>query len=191
MVAPKELILKYEGQGTYLLEVGGIKRELPLLKVSEDTWIAYFESLGDVGLINSSAKTLAREFRGCDILVSSESKGISLLQVLATILGHEKFVVFRKEKKGYMLNPLSQRYKPITSTTEKELYLDSRFVELIKGKRVGIVDDVVSTRATLDAMASLVEKAGGSVVKKAVILSEGVEQPDVVSLGLLPIFKKA
>lgn len=190
MTNPKELILKYDGQQSYLLEINGLKRELPLIKVNQTTWIAYFESLGDVELINTSAKVLAEKLGDCDILISSESKGISLLQQIATILGHKNFVVCRKERKRYMIEPIIQKYKPITADKEKELYLDSRFVPLIKGKKVGIVDDVVSTRATLDAMEAIVEKAGGNVIKKAVILAEGQEQEDVISLGLLPIFKK-
>ena len=185
-----EHVLKYTGQKSYTLEVNGLRRELPLISVGNDTWIAFFESLGDVELINKSAQALSNELKGCEILMTSESKGISLLQQIATILGHNTFIVCRKEKKGYMLSPLSATYKPITSPTEKELFLDSRLAALLKGKKVGIVDDVVSTRATLDAMATLAQKAGGTVIKKAVILAEGAEQKDVVSLGVLPIFKK-
>ncbi|MGI0141807.1 MAG: phosphoribosyltransferase family protein [Candidatus Micrarchaeales archaeon] len=186
----RELILNYTGQKSYTLEVHGIKRKLPLIQVSDDTWIAYFESLGDVELINTSATALTKELSGCDILMSSESKGISLLQVIATKLGHKQFIVCRKSRKGYMQNPIMQRYKPITSDKEQELYLDSRFAEFLKGKNVGIVDDVVSSRATLDAMVAIVEKAGGKVARKAVILAEGKEQPDVISLAILPIFKR-
>ncbi|MDE1855874.1 MAG: adenine phosphoribosyltransferase [Candidatus Micrarchaeota archaeon] len=185
-----EHILKYTGQKSYTLRLGELSRELPLTKVSDDTWIAFFESLGDVELINSSAKELAKHLKDCEILLSSESKGISLIHEIATILGHQTFVVCRKERKGYMSNPISVRYRPITSATEKELFLDANVASALKGKKVGIVDDVVSSRATLDAMASITEKAGGKVVKRAVILAEGIEQPDVVSLGVLPIFKK-
>ncbi|MDE1846430.1 MAG: adenine phosphoribosyltransferase, partial [Candidatus Micrarchaeota archaeon] len=151
-----EKIIKYNGQKSYSLSVNGLKRELPLVQVGEGTWIAYFESLGDVELINKSAEALSKELKDCDVLVSSESKGISLLQQVATILGHKSFVVFRKARKGYMQSPIVQKYRPITSDKELELYLDSRFVPLLSGKKVGIIDDVVSTRATLDAMETLV-----------------------------------
>ncbi|MDE1825665.1 MAG: adenine phosphoribosyltransferase [Candidatus Micrarchaeota archaeon] len=187
---PAEHVLKYTGQKSYTLEVSGLRRELPLISVGNGTWIAFFESLGDVELINKSAQALSKELGECEILMTSESKGISLLQQIGTILGHKTFIVCRKERKGYMREPLSVRYKPITSPNEKELFLDSNLAALLKGKKVGIVDDVVSTRATLDAMAVLAQKAGGIVVKKAVILAEGSEQEDVISLGILPIFKK-
>jgi len=128
--------------------------------------------------------------RDCDILVTSESKGIALVHEIASRLGHSRYVVCRKEKKPFMLNPIAVNFQPITASAPLELVMDGRYVEYLKGKKVGIVDDIVSTKQTLEAMESLVRMAGGNVVRKAAILVEGSERDDVAHLGVLPIFKR-
>ncbi len=185
----EELVKEYDGRRYYELNVRGFNRMLPLIQVSEDTWIAYFDSLGDKEFIAHCAKILAEKLSDCEVLVTSESKGIPLVHEIAGILGHSRYIVCRKERKPFMENPLVVRYKPITSTKELELVIDGRYVEAIRSKRVGIVDDIVSTRNTMEAMEKLVSQAGGVVAKKATVLIEGEHHSDVIYLGVLPIFK--
>jgi adenine phosphoribosyltransferase len=189
-MAASEYILPYEGEQYYELKLGEGSWKLPLVQVAPDEWIAYFDSLGDVELIRYGARVLSKQMEDCDILLTSESKGIALAHEIAKNLGHSNFVVCRKEKKQTMLNPLEVEYKPITASTTIKLYIDARRAALLKGKRVGIVDDVISTGETVRAMENLVQKAGGKVVKKAMLLSEGGPAKEAVYLGILPIFKK-
>lgn len=183
-------VVPYTGQEFYELDVKGFKRRLPLVQVSPDTWIAYFDSLGDRELITHCADELKPHLKDCDVLMTSESKGIALVQMLAEILGHERYIVCRKEHKPYMLDPASISFKPVTSTKKLELFIDGRYKQWLRGKRVGIVDDIVSTRQTVDAMEKLATEAGGTVVTKAAILVEGSPQEDIIHLGILPVFKK-
>lgn len=183
-------VLRYEGQEYYELEIKGFKRKLPLVQVSEDTWIAYFDSLGDKEFINHCAKELYKHLLTCDVLMTTESKGIALVHELANMLNHSFYVVCRKEVKPFMRDPISVSYKPITSSKELTLCIDGRYKEKIVGKRVGIIDDIVSTGQTLNAMEEIVMRVGGTVEKRAAILLEGSERDDVVYLGILPIFKR-
>ncbi len=182
-------ILPFRGQSTYDLEVAGTVRTLPLIQVAPDTWIAYYYSLGDTEVIERAAKMLAPQLSACDIFVTTETKGIPLVHAIASNLGLKPYVVCRKEIRPFMLSPLVVRYKPITAKTEQELFMDGRDAMKVKGKKVGIVDDIVSTGETLQAMGELVQQAGGEVVAKAAILLEGEEISDVHHLGILPVFK--
>lgn len=188
-VADMAHVLPFNGQPTYDLEIAGTVRTLPLIQVAPDTWIAYYYSLGDTEVIDRAAKILAPRMNGCDIFVTTETKGIPLAHAIATYLGLKPYVVCRKEVRPFMLSPVIVRYKPITAKTEQELFIDGRDVKKLAGKRVGIVDDIVSTGETLQAMVELVQQAGGKVVKKAALLVEGEERSDVEHLGILPIFK--
>lgn len=183
-------MLKYEGQEYYELEVRGFRRKLPLVQVSPDTWIAYFDSLGDKEFIDHCAKELYKHLLTCDVLMTTESKGIALVHELANMLNHKFYVVCRKEIKPFMRDPIFVSYKPITSSKELVLCIDGRYKEKIAGKRVGIIDDIVSTGETLSAMERIVTRAGGTVEKKVAILLEGSKRDDVVYLGILPIFKR-
>jgi len=182
-------ILPFQGQPTYDLEIAGTVRTLPLIQVSPDTWIAYYYSLGDTEVIDRGARMLAPKMTGCEIFVTTETKGIPLAHAIATYLGLKPYVVCRKEVRPFMLSPLVVRYRPITAKTEQELFIDGRDGKKLAGKKVGIVDDIVSTGETIEAMAELVRQAGGTVISKAALLLEGEERTDVVHLGILPIFK--
>ncbi len=182
-------ILPFRGQLTFDLEIAGTVRTLPLIQVSPDTWIAYYYSLGDTEVIDRAARLLAPKMAMCEIFVTTETKGIPLAHAIATYLGLRPYVVCRKEVRPFMLSPLTVRYKPITAKTEQELFIDGRDAIKVKGKRVGIVDDIVSTGETLKAMSDLVRHAGGEVVCKAALLIEGEEKPSVEHIGILPIFK--
>lgn len=182
-------ILPFKGQSTYDLEIAGTARTLPLIQVAPDTWIAYYYSLGDTEVIDRAARDLAPQMSNCDLFVTTETKGIPLAHAIATYLGLKPYVVCRKEIRPFMLSPIAVRYKPITAKTEQELFMDGRDAMKIRGKRVGIVDDIVSTGETLKAMVELVQRAGGAVVAKCALLLEGEELPGVQHLGILPIFK--
>jgi adenine phosphoribosyltransferase len=182
-------ILPFNGQPTYDLEIAGTVRTLPLIQVSPDTWIAYYYSLGDTEVIDRAARLLAPRLEGCEIFVTTETKGIPLTHAIATYLGLKPYVVCRKEVRPFMLSPLVVRYKPITAKTQQELFIDGRDTKKLAGRKVGIVDDIVSTGETIQAMAELVRQAGGTVLRRAALLLEGDERPDVEHLGILPIFK--
>ena len=182
-------ILPFRGQPSYDLEIAGTVRSLPLIQVSPDTWIAYYYSLGDTEVIDRAARELAPKMKSCDLFVTTETKGIPLAHAIATYLGPKPYIVCRKEIRPFMLSPVTVRYKPITAKTEQELYIDGRDAIKVKGKRVGVVDDIVSTGETLQAMGELIRRAGGTVVAKAALLLEGDDRPDVHHLGILPIFK--
>ena len=182
-------ILPFRGQSSYDLEIAGTVRSLPLIQVSPDTWIAYYYSLGDTEVIDRAARELAPKMKNCDLFVTTETKGIPLAHAIATYLGLKPYVVCRKEIRPFMLSPVVVRYKPITAKTEQELYIDGRDSMKVKGKRVGLVDDIVSTGETLQAMGELVRRAGGTVVAKAALLVEGDDRADVHHLGILPVFK--
>lgn len=182
-------ILPFNGQSTYDLEIAGTIRTLPLIQVSPDTWIAYYYSLGDTEVIDRAARLLAPRMSGCQIFVTTETKGIPLTHAIATYLGLKPYVVCRKEVRPFMLSPLMVRYKPITAKTEQELFIDGRDSKKLSGRKVGIVDDIVSTGETFQAMTELVRQAGGTVQNRAALLLEGDERADVEHLGILPIFK--
>jgi len=184
------VVYPYNGEEYYELNIQGFKRRLPLVQVDDNTWIAYFDSLGDRAFISHCAKILSEYLRDVDVLMTAESKGIALVHEISKILGHEYYIVCRKEIKPFMENPIVVKYKPITSKKELVLCIDGRYVERIKGKKVGIVDDIVSTGETVKAMARIVEQAGGKPVKTAAILVEGAYRKDVHNLGVLPLFKR-
>jgi adenine phosphoribosyltransferase len=184
-----EVAFTYDGQLYYELRLNHHSWKLPLMQIDNDTWIAYFDSLGEITLLKAGGKILAKEMRDCDVILTSESKGIALAHVIADILTHSRFVVCRKEVKRSMKDPIVVKYKPITSDKELTLCLDSNVAKLLAGKRVGLVDDIVSTGATFEAMEKLVKKAHGRVQKKAALLLEGVSRPGILHLGVLPVFK--
>lgn len=183
-------VLPYTGQEYYELNIQGFKRRLPMVQVSEDTWIAYFDSLGDRAFLSHCAEILIEYLKDTDVLMTAESKGIGLVHEIAKKLGHEYYIVCRKEVKPFMKDPIVVKYKPITSRKELVLCIDGRYRERLRNKRVGIVDDIVSTGETINAMKKIVKEAGGEVVKVAAILVEGAHRSDVRHLGVLPLFKK-
>jgi len=185
--------LCYTGQIDYELEVAGLKRRLPVVKVGENLWIASFVMLGDVQLNNICGAALAAEIMNydCDILVGPEAKVLPLLQVMATFLGHLTYVVCRKSIKAYMENPLIVSTRSITTTDAQKLVLDGVDVEKVRGRRVAIVDDVVSTGGSINAVEELILQAGGEVVCRAAVLKEGDSyQKDLIYLGKLPVFTR-
>ena len=175
----------------YQLDVAGLTRQLPIIKVSENLAIASFVLLGDAEMTTSAAKELAQKIPSdVDYLMTAEAKGIPLLQDLARLMGFKTYIVARKSVKAYMESPLEASVLSITTQKEQTLILDGHDAEAIKGKKIAIIDDVISTGESLEALVNLAEKAGAEVVIKAAILAEGdaAKREDIVYLKELPLF---
>jgi adenine phosphoribosyltransferase len=176
---------------TYILHVGNLTRELPILKISDDLAIASFVVLGDAEMCEVSAKLLSEKItEEFDYIVTAESKGIPLAQSLAVATEQKEFIVLRKSVKAYMDAPITTSVNAITTTNEQMLVIDGRDAEKIRGKKVLIVDDVISTGGSLLAIEELLEKAGATVTQKLAILAEGdaKNRTDITFLEELPLF---
>lgn len=175
----------------YCLTIAGCKRELPMCSVDDRLDIAAFIMFGDVELTVKASEALLKKCPEHDILITAEAKGIPLCYEMAR-QNNKKYVVARKGIKVYMRNPVHVEVKSITTVRLQNLYLSEDDFEVIKSKRVLIVDDVISTGESLTAIEALVEKAGGDVVGKACILAEGnaAKRNDIIFLEPLPLFLK-
>ncbi|MDU7163189.1 MAG: phosphoribosyltransferase family protein [Anaerococcus vaginalis] len=174
----------------YKLKVCGLERNLPIIQISDNLKIASFVLLGDAELAQKAGYELSKKV-DADIILTAEAKGISLAHEIAKNLGEKSFVVARKSEKAYMNDPIDVEVNSITTKNTQKLYLDSKDVEKIKGKKIALVDDVISTGESMNALESLVEKAGGKVVQKLAILAEGdaCDRKDIIFLEKLPIFE--
>lgn len=174
----------------YNLKVAGVERELPIIRVTDKLEIASFVILGDAELVINAAEELKNKVPEFDVLITAEAKGIPLIQELAHVMGIKKYLVARKNVKPYMIEPLITEVFSITTQKTQILCLDKIESEYIKGKRVLIIDDVISTGESLKAMEHLVKKAGGHLVAKAAILAEGdaANRNDIIFLEKLPVF---
>ena len=176
---------------TYPVEVAGVRRNLRLFEVKPGLRIAILNILGDTEFVQACAKELGRKLADVtyDVLVTAESKSIPLAYALSVETG-VPYVVLRKSYKPYMGDALQAETLSITTGEPQTLILDEKDRPLIKGKKVAIVDDVISTGSTLEGMRSIVEKAGGTITLQAAIFTEG--DPDcwknVIALGNLPVF---
>ena len=167
----------------YTVDIRGFEAQLPIN-------IAFFNLHGDNALTEHSAKELAKELTDCDVIVTAESKGLQLAHCVSRELGQRYYAVARKSKKLYMQDGIEVTIESsITTGKEQKLYLSKHDADLLHGKKVGIVDDVVSTGASLKGLEALVEKAGGIIHKKAFVLAEGdaADRDDVVYLATIPI----
>ena len=176
---------------TYSVDIEGVKRELPLFAVSPNVRIAVFNLLGDTEIVSASAKGLAARLRGteADALVTAETKSVPLIYHLAMLMA-KPWVVLRKDYKPYMGEALSAETLSITTGKAQTLYLDEKDHPLLHGKRVILVDDVISTGSTLQAMKLLMDKAGAQVVAEAAVFTEGerAQWTSIIALGHLPLF---
>lgn len=174
----------------YTIEVAGVKRDLDLFPVSEDTAIAAFIIFGDVELTSACASELIKIAPEHDILVTAEAKSIPLIHEMTRQLGRNNYVVARKGPKLYMENILKVDVKSITTGHDQILCIGDDEKEMINGKRVLIIDDVISTGSSLAAIEELVKAAGGTVVGKMAVLAEGdaIERDDITVLAPLPLF---
>lgn len=174
----------------YRMKVAGLERELPICKVTDSLYIAGFVIFGDQELTVACARELLKKAPEYDYLITAEAKGIPLAHEMARQAGDAKYFLARKAPKLYMTGVFEASVKSITTAKEQTLYLDVADAELMKGKRILIVDDVISTGESLSALEHLVEKAGGNIVGRMAILAEGDAQDreDLVYLEKLPLF---
>lgn len=179
-------------QEYYKLNVAGLQRNLPICKIDEHLSIAAFVIFGDVDLTVKSAEALKGKLPPHDIMITAEAKSIPLIHELARQTGANTYVIARKVPKLYMVNPISVPVHSITTAKEQRLYIDETDVERMRGKRVVIVDDVISTGESMKAVEELVKEAGGNVVGRAAILAEGdaADRDDIIFLEKLPVFTK-
>ena len=175
---------------TYTLHVAGLTRELPIIKLSYDLSIASFVILGDTEIVRKTAPIIAKKLPEVDLIVTAEAKGIPLAYEISKVLNLNEYVVARKSVKAYMEESIEVEVNSITTTNSQKLYLNNRDAKKIKGKRLALVDDVISTGQSLKALERLVEKAGGKVLAKAAILAEGdaKDRKDIIFLEALPTF---
>ena len=175
---------------TYTLNVAGLTRELPIIKLSYDLSIASFVILGDTEIVRKTAPIIAKKLPEVDFIVTAEAKGIPLAYEISRVLNLNEYVVARKSVKAYMEEPIEVEVNSITTTNSQKLYLNNQDAKKIKGKRVALVDDVISTGQSLKALERLVGKAGGKVLAKAAILAEGdaKDRKDIIFLEALPTF---
>ena len=174
----------------YRIKVAGLERDLPLCPISDSLYIGAFVLFGDVELTEKCAEALAVRAPEHDVMITAESKGIPLIHAMARVLGENRYVLARKSVKLYMKNVLKCVTKSITTDSEQVLYIDGSDAEFMKGKRVLIVDDVISTGGSLQSLENLVEQAGGTIVGKMTILAEGeaAGRSDIDYLEVLPLF---
>lgn len=177
---------------TYELHVAGLTRQLPICKVNDKLDIAAFVMFGDVELTVECAKELIKKAPEHDVIITAEAKGIPLAYEMARQMGVNRYLIARKMPKLYMKNPLAVEVQSITTAKKQTLYIDQDDSEFLRGKRVLIVDDVISTGESLHAVETLVEKAGGNIVGRMAVLAEGDAQqrPDITYLEPLPLFFK-
>ena len=177
---------------TYNVEIAGLKRELPLCRVDDDLYIAAFICFGDAEVTVACARELLKLVpqEDYDYMFTAEAKSIPLIHEMARQSGAKKYFIARKGPKNYMPDPIHVEDRSITTKGVQKLYLGRDDADLIKGKRILIVDDVVSTGGSLKAMEKLIAMAGGTVAGRVMVYAEGdaAERFDVKVLGHLPLF---
>jgi adenine phosphoribosyltransferase len=175
----------------YAVEIAGLKRDLRLFQIKPGLKIAILNILGDTELVQASAKALAEKLKEIqyDVLVTAEAKSIPLAHALS-VETKKPYVVLRKAYKPYMGDALKAETLSITTGQPQILILDEKDVEMMKGKKVVIVDDVISTGSTLQGMRMILDKAGSSVVAETAIFTEGdrAQWNNIIALGHLPLF---
>ena len=174
----------------YRMKVAGLERDLPICKVNDSLYIAGFVVFGDQELTVACARELLKHAPEYDYIITAEAKGIPLVHEMARQTNAPKYFLARKVPKLYMTGVFESTVKSITTEKEQHLYLDTADAEMIKGKRILIVDDVISTGQSLTALEALVEKAGGIIAGKMAVLAEGDAQDreDLIYLEKLPLF---
>ena len=175
----------------YRMNIAGLDRDLPLCKVSDDLYIGAFVMFGDAEITVACARELlARAPKDYDYLLTAEAKSIPLIHEMARQSGAKKYFIARKGPKAYMPDPIHVEDTSITTAGTQRLYLGRDDAELIRGKRILLMDDVISTGGSLHAMEQLVALAGGTVTGRVAVLAEGeaAERSDIKFLEKLPVF---
>lgn len=177
---------------TYSMTIAGLKRDLPICKVNDDLSIAAFICFGDAEITEAAAGAMLKKLEGIDYdyLFTAEAKSIPLIHEMARQSGAKKYFIARKGPKVYMPDPISVADRSITTLAQQMLFLGSDDAALIRGKKIVLMDDVISTGGSLKAMESLVAKAGGEVVARIAVLAEGdaADRKDIMYLEKLPVF---
>lgn len=173
------------------MTIAGLERALPLCKLTDDLYIGAFVIFGDPELTTACAKALLEKAPEYDYLITAEAKGIPLVHEMARLNGNQKYMLARKGVKLYMRDIISASVHSITTAKEQTLYLDGYDAELMKDKKILIIDDVISTGESLRAIEELVKTAGGNIVGKMCILAEGeaTQREDIIYLEELPLFR--
>jgi adenine phosphoribosyltransferase len=177
-------------QKYYHMNIAGCERDLPLCPLNDDLMIAGFVIFGDPEITTATAKALLDRAPEYDYLITAEAKGIPLAHEMARQHGDSKYILARKAPKLYMKDLFSVSVQSITTAKEQTLYLDGADAALMKGKKILVVDDVISTGESLRALEVLVEKAGGQICGRMAILAEGdaIDRQDLIYLEPLPLF---
>ena len=172
------------------MNIAGLDRDLPICKVTDDLYIAGFVIFGDQELTVACARDLLAKAPEYDYIITAEAKGIPLAHEMARQAGAAKYFLARKAPKLYMTGVFEVTVNSITTAKEQKLYLETADAELMRGKRILIVDDVISTGESLKALEALVEKAGGEICGRMSILAEGdaITREDLIYLEPLPLF---
>lgn len=175
---------------TYEIDIAGLKRDLPLCKVTDDLYIGAFVIFGDVELTVHCATELLKRAPDYDYLIAPEAKSIPLLYEMARQSGAEKYFLARKKAKAYMSGVFSVDVTSITTQGVQTLVIDTEDARQMQGKKMLILDDVISTGESLRAMEELVTRAGGIIAGKMAILAEGdaAKREDIITLAPLPLF---
>jgi adenine phosphoribosyltransferase len=177
---------------TYAVEIAGLKRRLPLFQVAPGLRIAVLNILGDTELVQACAVALGERLRSetFDLIVTAEAKSIPLAHALSVVMA-KPYIVLRKAYKPYMGETVQAETLSITTGKPQTLYLDEKDRVAVNGKRVAVVDDVISTGSTLEGMRKVMEMAGAQIVVQAAIFTEGdpAEWSQITALGHLPLFK--
>ena len=176
---------------TYPMTIAGLRRELPLCKVADDFYIGAFIMFGDAEITVACAKELlARAPKEYDYLLTAEAKSIPLIHEMARQSGASEYFVARKGMKVYLTDPIHVQVRSITTQHDQDLYLSGADAAKMRGKKILIVDDVISTGESLHALEELVHQAGGEVAGRMAVLAEGDAQKreDIVYLEKLPVF---
>ena len=175
---------------TYKMDIAGLKRDLPICRVTDDVYIGAFVIFGDVELTVHCATELLKRAPEYDYIIAPEAKSIPLLYEMARQSGQNKYFLARKSPKLYMTGVFEVEVKSITTDAVQKLVLDVADANEMRGKRILIIDDVISTGESLKAVEELVEKAGGNIVGRMFVLAEGAAQKrdDVIFLAPLPLF---
>ena len=175
---------------TYELKVAGLTRQLKLSSIGDDLMIAGFVVFGDVELTVACARELIKVMPEYDYIIAPEAKAIPLIHEVARQNGRNEYLLARKAAKAYMDGVFSVKYESITTKGTQELFMDASDARKMQGKRVVILDDVISTGESLAAMEKLVNEAGGNIVGRMAVLAEGdaAKRDDIIFLEKLPLF---
>jgi len=175
---------------TYPMTIAGVSRELPICPLNDSLSIGAFVIFGDPELTTACAEEMLKKAPAYDYIITAEAKGIPLAHEMARLAGNQRYFVARKKAKAYMTGVVEVSVKSITTAGEQKLFIDKADADLIKGSRILIVDDVISTGESLRAVEQLVSEAGGNIVGRMAVLAEGDAQKreDIIYLEKLPLF---